>query len=109
MMSCVVGTVLEDDVVRLRPLSLDDVDDWLAGEDDEMIRWFEFPRPSTRDDVTRAIGRWQESWASNGPVRQWGVCDRLTRRILGGVELRDLGDWQVNLSYVVFPPFRRAG
>ena len=50
-----------------------------------------------------------ESWRSGGPVRHWAVCDTATDRIAGGVEVRDLGDSEVNLSYVVFPSFRRAG
>jgi len=38
-----VGTVPNDDVVVLRTLTLDDVDEWMTGEDAEQIRWFEFP------------------------------------------------------------------
>jgi RimJ/RimL family protein N-acetyltransferase len=98
-----------DGVVVLRPLGLDDVDEWLAGEDDEQIRWFEFARPAVRDDVVHAIERWSGSWRALGPVRNWGVCDARTGRILGGVEVRDLGDGEVNLSYVVFPFARRQG
>src|SRR5688500_2847237 len=88
---------------------MDDVDEWLAGEDDEQVRWFEFPRPSRRDDVVRAVEGWQDSWKSAGPVRQWAVCERSSGRIAGGVEVRKLGQGEVNLSYVVFPDFRRAG
>lgn len=98
-----------DDLITLRRLSLDDVDEWLAGEDDEQIRWFEFPRPATRLDVERAITAWKESWRTDGVVRQWGVCLRSTRAIAGGVELRTLGGGEVNLSYVVFPSWRRLG
>ena len=50
---------LSDDVIALRRLSESDVDAWLAGEDDEQIRWFEFPRAATRADVERAIAAWQ--------------------------------------------------
>lgn len=101
--------MLEDEAVVLRPLTLGDVHEWLAGEDDEQIRWFEFPRPASRDDVIAAIERWQESWRSGGPVRHWAVCQRSSNWIAGGVEVRDLGDGEVNLSYVVFPEFRRTG
>jgi RimJ/RimL family protein N-acetyltransferase len=100
---------LEDDLIRLRQLTLADVDEWLAGEDDEQIRGFEFPRPATRADVERAITAWQESWASAGPVRNWGVCLRATGAIAGGVELRVLDDASLNLSYVVFPACRGRG
>jgi RimJ/RimL family protein N-acetyltransferase len=98
-----------DDVVDLCRLSMDDVDLWLAGEDDEQIRWFEFPGPATRAHVERAIAAWQESWVHEGRVRHWGVCVRPTGDLAGGVEIRDLGDDRVNLSYVIFPPYRRRG
>ena len=88
---------------------MDDVSAWLAGEDEEQIRWFEFPGSATRADVERAVAAWQESWAREGPVRQWGVCVRPAHELAGGVEVRDLGDDRVNLSYVIFPPFRRRG
>jgi RimJ/RimL family protein N-acetyltransferase len=98
-----------DDVVLLQRLSMDDVDAWLSGEDDEQIRWFEFPGPATRAHVERAMAAWQESWSRGGPVRHWGVRVRPAQDLAGGVELRDLGDGRVNLSYVIFPPFRRRG
>jgi RimJ/RimL family protein N-acetyltransferase len=98
-----------DDVVLLRRLSMDDVDAWLLGEDDEQIRWFEFPGPATRGHVERAIAAWHESWAREGPVRQWGVRVRPEQVLAGGVELRDLGASGVNLSYVIFPAYRRRG
>ena len=98
-----------DDLIILRRLSLDDVDEWLAGEDDEQVRWFEFPRSAKRDDVERAIAAWQDSWRSGGGVRQWGVCLRSSGVIAGGVELRLLNTGEVNLSYVVFPTWRRRG
>jgi hypothetical protein len=44
-----------------------------------------------------------ESWRADGPVRHWAMCDAASGRIAGGVELRDLGGGEVNLSYVVFP------
>ncbi len=103
------GVVLGDESLTLRPLELADVDEWLAGGDDEQTRWFEFPAPATRENVIRAIENWMESWRTRGPVRQWAICDIETNRIAGGVEVRDLGGGEVNLSYVVFPRFRRAG
>jgi RimJ/RimL family protein N-acetyltransferase len=34
---------------------------------------------------------------------------RPAREVAGGVEVRDLGNDRVNLSYVIFPPYRRRG
>lgn len=100
--------VIEAGTFRLRPLTLADADEWLAGEDDEMRRWFEFPRPSTRADVVRAIEAWSESWRAGGPVRKWAIVDTASGAIAGGVELRPIrGD--LNLSYEVFPRWRRRG
>jgi RimJ/RimL family protein N-acetyltransferase len=100
---------LTDGVVLLRPLCLDDLDEWMAGEDEQQIRWFEFPGPASRENVTQAIERWTHSWHISGPVRNWAVCDVATGRILGGVEVRDLGGDECNLSYVVFPSARQRG
>jgi RimJ/RimL family protein N-acetyltransferase len=100
---------LGDDVVRLRPVNSGDVDEWLGGQDDEEIREFEFPRASTRADVVGAVERWMQSWRDLGPLRNWAVCDARDGRILGGVEVRDIGNREVNLSYVVFPPARGQG
>ena len=41
-------------------------------------------------------------------MRQWGVRVRPAEELAGGVELHDLGDRRVNLSYVIFPPYRRC-
>jgi RimJ/RimL family protein N-acetyltransferase len=101
--------IFDDGTIRLRPLTLADAHEWLAGEDDDMARGFEFPRRSTHEDVVRAIGDWSESWRLAGPVRQWAICDSATAAIAGGVELRQLEGSDVNLSYVVFPPWRRRG
>lgn len=101
--------MLSDGAVSLRPLSLDDVDEWMAGEDEEQIRWFEFPGPAPRESVVRAIEAWTASWRTGGPVRQWAVCEAASGRIAGGVDVRDLGHGEVNLSYIIFPTFRGAG
>ena len=101
--------ILDGGTIRLRPLTLDDADAWLAGEDDVMARGFEFPRRSTIDDVVGAINGWIESWRHEGGVRKWAICDAATGVIAGGVELRPLAPGEVNLSYEIFPPWRRRG
>jgi RimJ/RimL family protein N-acetyltransferase len=100
---------LTDGVVRLRAVTLADVDVWMAGEDAEQIRWFEFPGPAPRQNVEQAIRGWAASWAAGGFVRQWGICEGGDDRVVGGVEVHDLGGHEVNLSYVVFPPARGRG
>jgi RimJ/RimL family protein N-acetyltransferase len=101
--------VIDSDTLRLRPPTLADAREWLSGEDDEVARWFEFPRRSTLEDVERAIERWSESWQLGGAVRCWAICDRETGAIVGGVELRRLDQHDVNLSYWVAAGWRRRG
>jgi RimJ/RimL family protein N-acetyltransferase len=101
--------IIESDTLRLRPPNVADAREWLTGEDDEIARWFEFPRRSTQEDAERAIQRWIESWRLGGPVRCWAICDRATGAIMGGVELRQIDETDVNLSYWVSASWRRRG
>ena len=100
-----------DDLIILRRLSLDDVDEWLAGEGDEQLRWFEFPRFAIRD--TRRGRACHRSLAGFVAQRRrsssMGRMSSFVRRHRGGVELRLLDTGEVNLSYVVFPTWRRLG
>jgi RimJ/RimL family protein N-acetyltransferase len=93
--------LLSDELVVLRPLTPDDIEEWIAGDD--------FPGSVARGNVERAIAGWAESWRTGGPVRHWAICDQETGAIVGGVELRDLGDGKVDLSYAVFAAWRRRG
>ncbi len=102
-----MAVLLSDDVVFLRQLVPADVDEWMAGDDAEEVHWLEFSGPAPRGDVERAIVAWSESWPLDGPVRHWAICVQETGRLVGGVELGDLGDRTVNLFSVVFPAWRR--
>ena len=101
--------VIDNGTLRLRPATLADACEWLAGEDDELARWFEFPRRSTLEDTESAIAGWSESWRIGGPVRCWAICDVATAAIAGGIELHRLDENDVNLSYFVFASWRRRG
>jgi len=101
--------VLGDSDYELRQLILDDVDEWLAGEDDEQVRWFEFPHGAERADVVRAIERWSASWDAGGPAYQWAIVERRSGELAGGAELRVIDSVSANFSYVVFPAWRRRG
>jgi len=101
--------VIDSDTLRLRPPTVADAREWLAGEDDEMARWFEFPRRSTLEDVERAIERWSESWRLDGEVRCWAICDAATGAIVGGVDLQRIDQHDVSLAYWVAVAWRRQG
>ena len=92
--------------MNLRALELSDAPAWLAGEDAEQLRWFQMPAASLTD-VERAIEQWSAGWREDGPVRQWGIW--VDEALAGGVELRVREDGRANVSYVVFPAFRRCG
>jgi RimJ/RimL family protein N-acetyltransferase len=100
---------LTDGVVTLRPLATKDAPAWLEGEDEEQRRWFEAPRPSQLSDVEQFIADCQESWRTMGNHRHWGIWSRDPDVLVGGIDLRALGNDEVNLSYLVFPGHRRRG
>ncbi len=79
----------------------------MVGYDREVQRWFDAPGPYPRANVVQAIELWRAGWATSGPMRQWGI--EIHGLLAGGVELRDLGDGRANISWVVFPSFRRQG
>lgn len=97
------------DGVVLRPLVVADAEDHAAGNDEEMRKAFEAPRLATVAETRAVIERWQASWAADGPVRNFGVWREPGHELVGNVELGDLGGGRVNLSYAVFPAWRRRG
>lgn len=103
------GTVLTGLTIRLQPVVLEEAEEWLAGDDEEQVRWFEAPGPSTLSNVVRAIREWQTSWKELGGIRQWGIRPLESDTLLGGVDLRSLDNAEVNLAYTVFPSYRRQG
>jgi RimJ/RimL family protein N-acetyltransferase len=102
---------LTDGVISLRPLNPEDAADHLAGEDEEMAKWVSGGR-STLVTVEAFIRNNQESWRSGGPRRAFGVFDCASNRLSGFIEVnlaRVVEPGQVNVSYGVFPQWRRQG
>jgi len=52
---------LTDGVIFLRPFTLEDAAEHLAGEDEEMAKWLSGGR-STMANVEKAILNWQQNW-----------------------------------------------
>jgi RimJ/RimL family protein N-acetyltransferase len=73
------------------------------------LRWFEAPRPAELTDVEHFIVSCQDSWRQKGNHRHWGIRKFELGTLLGGVDLRILDENEVNLSYVIFPLYRRQG
>jgi RimJ/RimL family protein N-acetyltransferase len=102
---------LTDGVISLRPLTAEDAADHLAGEDEEMARWVSGGQ-STPATVEAFIRNNQESWRIGGPRRAFGVFDCVTNRLIGFIEVnlaRLVKPGQVNVSYGMFPQWRRKG
>ncbi len=98
-----------DGVVVIRAERLDELEAHLAGEDDDIRRWFHFPRPSAHADVEAYIERSLASFAAGGPRRSFAVADARTDQLCGTVEANHLGDGVVNLSYSLHRRVRGRG
>src|SRR6476469_10820927 len=102
---------LTDGVIFLLPLNPEDAADHLAGEDEEMAKWVSGGR-STPVTVEAFIRNNQESWQTGGPRRAFGVFDCASNRLIGFIEVnmaRLVNPGQVNVSYGIFPQWRRKG
>jgi len=102
---------LTDGIIFLRPLTPEDAADHLAGEDEEMVKWVSGGR-STLATVEAFFQNNQESWRSGGPRRAFGVFDCASNRLVGFIEVnleRLVNPGEVNVSYEIFPQWRRKG
>jgi len=102
---------LTDGIIFLRPLTVEDATDHLAGEDEEMAKWLSGGR-STLANVEKSIQDWQENWRSGGARRAFGIFDCGTNRLVGFIEVNLallVEPGQVNVSYGVFRQWRRKG
>ncbi|WP_432543322.1 GNAT family N-acetyltransferase [Kineococcus sp. SYSU DK002] len=105
--------VLRDEVVVLHCLRPQDAEAHLAGEDEGQVRWLNEGHHSTLERVSAWIGENHGEWTDDGPRRHFGIFDRATKTLVGGVEanlgLLDGAPERVNLSYAVFPAWRGRG
>jgi len=102
---------LTDGVILLRRQTAEDAADHLAGEDEEMAKWVSGGR-STPTTVEAFIRNNQENWLSGGDRRSFGVFDCASNRLIGFIEVnlaRIVEPGQVNVSYGIFPQWRRKG
>jgi RimJ/RimL family protein N-acetyltransferase len=102
---------LTDGIIFLRPLSIKDASDHLAGEDEEMAKWLSGGR-STLATVEAYIERNLDNLRSGRPRRAFGVFDCASGRLVGNVEVnlaRTLEADQVNVSFGVHREWRGRG
>jgi RimJ/RimL family protein N-acetyltransferase len=99
---------LSDGVILLDAHTVEDAEAHLDGEDEEMRLRFDAPRAATLADIRAAMARWIEGRAAGGPMFAYALRQP-SGRLMGGCELRMLTPTSANVSYWVFPPFRRKG
>lgn len=103
--------LLTDGVVLLDRFTDTDVDSLWAGEDNGYVGRSSLPGPFTRRDIANQIRHWQKQWQLGGSGRSFAVRETGTRRLVGGcvLEIRTDDGEIAELSYWVFPPYRRRG
>jgi len=103
---------LDDGVVELRPLTVADAAEHLAGQDDELERWLG-ATPRTTQGTLNWLYRCQECWHLGGPVFAFGVRTVGADPLLGTVEMRLGGSGtepgQADIRYGLFPQARGRG
>lgn len=104
---------LSDGVVRLRKFTLADVDEHVAGDDEEQARWLSGGHRSTPESVTAWIERNEQYWRAGGPVYNFAVVDE-EDKLVGMVEantgeLEGLASGDANISYAIYPAYRGHG
>lgn len=98
---------LTDGELTLRPWRDSDVDLAAPLEDEEITHWFDFPRPSTREDLVAAVQRWREQYDDDRAVVNFAIELTGESGPVGTVELRR-GERGVGyVSWTVYKPFRR--
>jgi RimJ/RimL family protein N-acetyltransferase len=103
---------VSDGEVTLSPLTLSDVDDHLAGEDDALARWLNGGR-GTHETVEAHLRRCTREWEADGPIRAFGIRIGALAMLAGTVEVQFdqpyLAADQVNISYGIYPAWRGRG
>jgi RimJ/RimL family protein N-acetyltransferase len=103
--------LLTDGVVLVDRFAAADVDALWAGEDDGYVCRSRLPGPFTRRDITNQIRTWQDQWRLGGTGQALAVRKTGSRTLVGGcaLEIRPDDGEIAELSYWVFPPYRRRG
>jgi RimJ/RimL family protein N-acetyltransferase len=103
---------LTDNMIRLRPIIVADATAHLAGEDDELVRWYT-GGPSTLGTVTSYLERCVAQWQTNAPIRTFAIDDVTTAALIGTIDIQldrlFLVNGQANLAYGVYRAWRGRG
>ncbi len=99
---------LTDGVIVLDAHTLADAEAHWAGEDDEMRRRFDSRRRATLEEMRGAVQRWIDGRRAGRPEFPYAL--RLPSGVLmGGCATYLLAPDRANVSYWVYPAYRRQG
>jgi RimJ/RimL family protein N-acetyltransferase len=99
---------LTDGVLVLDGPTLADAEAHHEREDDEMRLRFDAPRRATLDEMRGAMQRWMDARAAGYP--NFAYMARLPGAgLIGGCEIRRVEPDVANVSYWIYPLFRRQG
>jgi RimJ/RimL family protein N-acetyltransferase len=102
--------VLSDGLVVVDLLTAADAYAHWAGEDDEHARRFGwYPRHSTLDGVRAFILESERQWREGGSRRTLAIRLADARTLVGGCETRLQPDGSAEVSWWIFPEYRRRG
>jgi RimJ/RimL family protein N-acetyltransferase len=104
--------ILADGVIALRPMTVADAEAHLAGEDAELVRWLNGGR-STIGGVRRYLKQVEKWWVTGTPMLGFGIRVPPAGDLAGTMDIwlhqPYLGADEVNLSYGLYPRWRRRG
>jgi RimJ/RimL family protein N-acetyltransferase len=99
---------LTDGEIILDSHTMPDAEAHLQGEDEEMLLRFGSSRCANLEQTRAAIRRWIDARAAGGPMFTYALRQP-SRLLMGGCEIRRPSPDRANVSYWVFPEFRKRG
>ena len=105
--------VIDDEAIRLRPLTAGDAETHLAGCDQVIVDSLGGGEPPKFEQVQHWLAANASAWASDEPVVDLGIEDKATGALCGTVGIQRRLDYlkpgQVNLTYSIYPHWRGRG
>lgn len=97
---------LTDGDLTLRPWRAEDLDIAHGLTDDEIDRWFDFPRLPTSSGLAEALDRWQQQYADDRAVVSFVIELAGETGPAGNVEVRRTSEGVGAISWTTYKPYR---
>ncbi|GAB2528129.1 GNAT family N-acetyltransferase [Paramicrobacterium agarici] len=100
----------DDGVVMLRPLTMADAEEHIAGQDDEYVTWLD-DAEATEESVRAHLSDVEKSWEAEGPIYSFAIVadGKLAGTITAEVGREGLKDYQADIVYGLYPATRGRG